>query len=275
MMTSMSRFVRPEPIDGSTRVVRLFDTAHVAHRACRTVRAGEASFDEVRDRVRRLARLSHPNLARVVAVGEEGGDLKVVTEWLPGGAFTAAGEASCAALLVGPAEALYALHREGLAHGHVEARSLVLDGDGLLRLVDGGVRDGSVHEDLVAFGALLEALYVGRPMPGRLARVAARAKRGGFGDARALADALRDASGEPTLRDRPEGDLPSEDARLVDTAVPVRLREASGPDDSRRWLLVLTLAFLVALLLVAAAGLLGWWVGMTAPPAVPVAPAVP
>ncbi|MCB9690083.1 MAG: hypothetical protein H6735_33890 [Alphaproteobacteria bacterium] len=263
----MQRFVRPEPIDGSTRVQRVFDTQHVAHRACRTVTPGEAAFDEIRDRLRRMAKVVHPHLAKIVAVGEESGELKVVTEWLPGGSI--ADHPDPGRLLVGVADALYALHREGLAHGHVHPRSLVFDGEGVIKLVDGGVCDGSVIEDLESFGAALKGLYAGRPMPAALATVAVQASAGAFGDAQELKLALEEAL---AMVPPPSDRSLEPDVHVVDTAPPVRDREIAENDEEpeTRWLLLLLLAGLLAVLLVLVAAVVGWFVGTGGPP--PAAP---
>ncbi|MCA9494535.1 MAG: protein kinase family protein, partial [Myxococcales bacterium] len=258
----MQRFVRPEPIDGSTRVQRVFDTQHVAHRACRTVSPGQGAFDEIRDRLRRMAKVTHPHLAKIVAIGEEEGELKVVTEWLPGGSI--AEHPDPGRLLVGVADALYALHREGLAHGHVHPRSLVFDGEGVLKLVDGGVCDGSVIEDLESFGAALKGLYAGRPMPAALATVAVQASTGAFGDAHELQLALEEAI---AMAPPPNDRSIEPDVHVVDTAPPVRVREVAENEEEpeTRWLLLLLLAGLLAVLLVLVAAVVGWFAGTGTP----------
>lgn len=250
----MGRFVRPEAIEGTSRVTRVFDQVHVVHRACRTVGADEGNLDDVRDRLRRLSRVSHPNLAKLVAVGEEGGRLMVVSEWLPGGQLGRSHIPNPGRLLPGVAEALYALHRHGLAHGSVSPSSFLLDGNDQVKLVDACVREGSVPEDIEAFGRAMEALYAGRELPPELAQVARDAREGRFGDATLLAQAVAAvcaelppvAGGDPT-----------------DVASPPRMTppppEEEDDDDERPLVFWLLLALLPAALLLWGALLAGWF----------------
>jgi hypothetical protein len=261
----MGRFVRPEAIEGTTRVTRVFDQVHVVHRACRTVEADGSSLDEVRDRLRRLSRVTHPHLAKLVAVGEEAGRLMVVSEWLPGGQLARSHIPNPGRLLPGVAEALYALHRHGLAHGRITARSFVLDGNQLVKLVDACVHEGSVPEDIEAFGVAMAELYAGREMPPELEQVARDAREGRFGDATLLAQAVQAVCAAlPPVSLEPDAAPPPAPPPVA--AAP----ESAEEEDERPLAFWLTLSLLPAVLLLWTALGAGWW--LRAPPSAPPGP---
>jgi hypothetical protein len=248
----MGRFVRPEAIEGTRAVTRVFDQVHVVHRACRTVDSADCNLDEARDRLRRLARVNHPHLAKLVAVGEESGRLMVVSEWLPGGQLGRSHIPNPGRLLPGVAEALYALHRHGLAHGGISAASFVLDGNNLVKLVDSCVREGSVPEDIEAFGAAMAALYEGRELPPELGQVARDAQEGRFGDATLLAQAVQAVCAAlPPVATTEEGPPPV----TAPVARPVEVEE----DEERPLAFWVLLALLPSVLLLWLALLVGWW----------------
>src|SRR5262249_17789984 len=95
--------------------------------------------DEFRQRFAAAAELQHPNLASTYEVLEINGRPAVLQEGLTGGPSSewpgvAAAPGGWSRLLAQAALALYTAHSAGLIHGHLDAASFVLAGDGVLKL---------------------------------------------------------------------------------------------------------------------------------------------
>src|SRR5262249_10285667 len=95
--------------------------------------------DEFRQRFAAAAELQHPNLASTYEVLEINGRPAVLQEWLTGVPSSewpglAAAPGVWYRLLAQAALALYTAHSAGLIHGHLDAASFVLAGDGVLKL---------------------------------------------------------------------------------------------------------------------------------------------
>ena len=130
----------------------------------RVVGAGGTVFDEVRARVERLSRLGEPALlvpSRVAMVRDD----QVVVAELPRDEYTLraivdargalrAGE--CVWWGMEAAQALSTLHRNGMAHGALDADAVIVTHGrvGLARLVDGSA-DANAADDVAALGRLL------------------------------------------------------------------------------------------------------------------------
>ncbi len=125
--------------------------------AIKVVRGTRAADEGLRERLRQeaqaAARLSHPRVAQVHALGFSGGHPYLVMELVCGEdmdvklrregridertALQAAGEV---------VEGLNALHRLGLTHGDIKPANIVLDADGAAKLVDFGLSGMSRHD---------------------------------------------------------------------------------------------------------------------------------
>lgn len=130
----------------------------------RVVGTGAADFDRVRLRVELLTRIGAASLIIPGRVTMARGDLVAVTEQarehhtlrsvLDARGALRAGE--CVWLGIAVADALAVLHKEGLAHGAIDAEAIVIDHGTvrLSRLVD-GADDASAEGDIEALGRLL------------------------------------------------------------------------------------------------------------------------
>ena len=115
----------------------------------------------VRNRVARLAALSHPHLVRVGPVIElSGGGLVVLQQEVRGADLRTvrAGRGDWSAgevvtVVVPLAEALAVLHAAGLAHGDVAPGNVVIDADGRPVLVDVVCSDGPTERGTPGFAA--------------------------------------------------------------------------------------------------------------------------
>ena len=168
--------------------------------AIKIVRAARAAEGSLRKRLsqeaRAAARLSHPCVAQVYALGFSNGHPYLVMELVQGEDMDAKlrrekqiDERTALHLASEVAEGLLALHREGLTHGDIKPANIVLDRDGKAKLVDFGLsgmarRDAaggilgtphyvapeslrgapdSSHTDLYSLGATLYHLLSGQP----------------------------------------------------------------------------------------------------------------
>ncbi|MBV9867506.1 MAG: protein kinase [Abitibacteriaceae bacterium] len=95
----------------------------------------------------RAVQLAHPNLGRLLEMGEEEGTLFLVSEWLPGASletrlrrapFT---RAEIVADVQQIAEALSYLHQNGALHGDLRPRQVLAAADGTLKLTDANLAD--------------------------------------------------------------------------------------------------------------------------------------
>ena len=174
------------------------DSAHGGvERALRVIDTTPARAAALRARVREAARLTHPHLARWVAVGEEEGKVLLAREWLPGPALRPGMEPRAAARALLPVlDALAHAHWHDLHHGAVRPSCLVRDGAGRVMLTDLGLAaHGSTAGDLRAVADTLEALAPSLPAP--LAAVVASTHAGAYPTARDLQEALKRALAVP------------------------------------------------------------------------------
>ncbi|HEX8235095.1 MAG TPA: protein kinase [Abditibacteriaceae bacterium] len=119
--------------------------------------------------VDRMAKLSHPNLARLWEVGEEEGTLFLVTEWLPGQNLEQRlrrapfGRAEALSFTRQIAEALHYLHQNGAVHGDLRPRHVGAAADGSLKLTDAGLYESFVAAGLAPMDVMEEAVYYTAP----------------------------------------------------------------------------------------------------------------
>jgi DNA repair exonuclease SbcCD ATPase subunit len=152
-------------------VYRVFDPRRGREAVLRHL--GEAEMqdavrpDEFRQRFAAVAAVSHPHLAATLEVLEVAGRPAVLQEWLtglPGGDWPAltAVPGVWYRLLCQAALGLHTLHQAGLAHGHLDAGSVLLTADGTVKLCGAGepawlraappADEGDAAADLAALG---------------------------------------------------------------------------------------------------------------------------
>lgn len=116
---------------------------------------------------RLLARLDHPGIVRLLDAGEEDGAPWIVTEALPGGSLADLGRqppVRALALAARVAHALAHAHAAGVVHRDLKPSNVLLDAQGLPRVVDFGLaRDAARTGDLTGSGALLGSLGFAAP----------------------------------------------------------------------------------------------------------------
>ncbi|MBX2797110.1 MAG: hypothetical protein KTR31_05565 [Myxococcales bacterium] len=166
------RFVDEEPIEGTSTVVRVWDNQFSLARASRALRDLLAEdWDVVRERVRVLSRLRHPALPQLVAIGDRQGVLCLVEEWVEGRSLDAIVSEDgplpfpeVQKLLEPVVDALVLVHSMGIAHGGVDAHSVLRDQVGAPMLVGVGAHSADLQHD-VADLALLLSEVIQAPMP--------------------------------------------------------------------------------------------------------------
>lgn len=122
---------------------------------CR-VASGDANCSRAIAEGKLLAALDHPGLVRVFDAGEFDGRPYLVLEYVPGKnleqffARQQPGASESARLVSEVAQALAYAHRQGVVHGDVTPRNIMIDAEGRARLIDFGLarlehiwRDGS------------------------------------------------------------------------------------------------------------------------------------
>ena len=167
-----ARFVDEEPIPGTQTVVRVWDAQHALSRASRSLtELLPEDWDEARERVRVLSRLRHPALPQLVAVGEQEGVLRLVEEWVEGTSLDrrVADDGplpfdEVRDIMAPVLDALVLAHSIGMAHGGVDAHSILVDQVGSPMLVGMGSHTADLQHD-VADLALLLSEVVQAPMP--------------------------------------------------------------------------------------------------------------
>ena len=113
------------------------------------------SVHGLKQKFRALSALSHPNLVRLYELVGGGHGWYLLMEHVRGEVLADAQTAR--AVLPGVLEALWAMHRAGLVHGHLDLGS-VLVRDGRARLTAGQLSEGDPAQDLQQLGVLLGTL---------------------------------------------------------------------------------------------------------------------
>jgi len=98
------------------------------------------------DEARIVSKLHHPNIVPIHDAGEQGGDLYLVFEYVDGGTLQdvlrAGGgmaPARAANLMRQVADALAQAHAQGIIHRDLKPSNILLDGDGMPRVMDFGI----------------------------------------------------------------------------------------------------------------------------------------
>jgi serine/threonine protein kinase len=123
--------------------------------------------ERLRREARAAARLDHPNIARVLDLGEHDGRPYLVMELLEGESLAgrndragpmAPGEA--ARVVAAVADALQAAHRAGVVHRDVEPGNVFLTAEGEVKVLDFGVASAAGEADLTTGDLLGTAAYL-------------------------------------------------------------------------------------------------------------------
>ncbi len=145
--------------------------------ALKTVPSGGEPPDEIKDRLSKVGRiLNHlelPNVGRIFEVFEDSGSLYVAREYIKGRPLSIhlseAGPAPPAEVRERAAKVLNSLdavHGKGVFHGHLTPDNLILDENGVLKIVDlsvsrPGTPEGDLRGDLAGVARVLLALSEG------------------------------------------------------------------------------------------------------------------
>jgi serine/threonine-protein kinase len=123
--------------------------------------------ERLRREARAAARLAHPNIARVLDLGEEGGRPYLVMELLEGESLAArlsrAGAmapAEAAEVVAAVAGALEAAHRAGVVHRDVKPGNVFLTSDGEVKVLDFGIASAAGEAALTTGDLLGTAAYL-------------------------------------------------------------------------------------------------------------------
>jgi eukaryotic-like serine/threonine-protein kinase len=123
--------------------------------------------ERLRREARAAARLDHPNIARVLDLGEHDGRPYLVMELLEGESLagridragpTAPGEA--ARVVAAVADALQAAHRAGVVHRDVKPGNVFLTAEGEVKVLDFGIASAAGEADLTTGDLLGTAAYL-------------------------------------------------------------------------------------------------------------------
>ena len=206
-------------------VYRVFDPRHGCEAVLRHLAEAEMQDavhpDEFRQRFAALAALRHPHLLTTLEVLELAGRPAVLQEWLsglPSGDWPALAAVPGVwyRLLCQTTLGLHTLHQAGLAHGRLDAGSILLTAEGTVKLCGAGEPawlrvppsedEGDVAADLAALGAVaaawLELAQSARgprpkPLPASLQAVLARLRgEPGYATAGELLEELERASSD-------------------------------------------------------------------------------
>jgi eukaryotic-like serine/threonine-protein kinase len=123
--------------------------------------------ERLRREARAVARLDHPNIARVLDLGEHDGRPYLVMELLEGESLAgridragpmAPGEA--ARVVAAVADALQAAHRAGVVHRDVKPGNVFLTAEGEVKVLDFGIASAAGEADLTTGDLLGTAAYL-------------------------------------------------------------------------------------------------------------------
>jgi serine/threonine-protein kinase len=164
----LSRYHLREPLGsgGMSCVYRAYDPVLDREVAIKLLPAELARDAVLRERfheeARALARVEHPNLIRIFAIGREGLVSYYAMELITGlslkEVLAASGRLTVAealAVLGQALDALEAVHQAGIVHRDLKPGNLMLDASGRVVLMDFGLARRAERQDLTAAGAVL------------------------------------------------------------------------------------------------------------------------
>lgn len=151
---------------GRTASVRLIAPAIASDPAKRAALIADASA---------AAAVSHPSVAALYDVIDEGDELALAQEHVEGKTLAATlggtplNPRLATAIAIQIADGLAELHAAGLSHGGIDAAHVAINPRGQAKLLDAGLRhwlepDRPASDDLAALGALIESM-TGRGLP--------------------------------------------------------------------------------------------------------------
>jgi eukaryotic-like serine/threonine-protein kinase len=123
--------------------------------------------ERLRREARAAARLDHPNIARVLDLGEQDGRPYLVMELLEGESLAARidrdgpmATAEAARVVAAVADALEAAHRAGVVHRDVKPGNVFLTSDGTVKVLDFGIASAAGEATLTTGDLLGTAAYL-------------------------------------------------------------------------------------------------------------------
>jgi eukaryotic-like serine/threonine-protein kinase len=123
--------------------------------------------ERLRREARAAGRLEHPNIARVLDLGEDGGRPYLVMELLEGESLAerisrdgAMAPAEAARVVAAVADALEAAHRAGVVHRDVKPGNVFLGADGSVKVLDFGIASAAGEAALTTGDLIGTAAYL-------------------------------------------------------------------------------------------------------------------
>src|SRR5262245_53738666 len=129
-----------------------------------------ARRDRLIREARAQARITHPNVGHIYFIGEEAGRLYFAMEYV-------AGETLAARVAAGPlpvddalsvvrsaALGLREAQRHGITHRDIKPSNLMVDGHGMVKVLDFGLAAGSLEAGAVASGPVAQTSFAGTPL---------------------------------------------------------------------------------------------------------------
>jgi predicted Ser/Thr protein kinase len=168
------RIEKPLGAGGMGEVYLATDLALDRPVAIKVLPAGVARDPARRDRLvreaRAQARITHPNVGHIYFIGEESGRLYFAMEYV-------AGETLAARLAAGPlavddalamvrsaALGLREAQRHGITHRDIKPSNLMIDGHGMVKVLDFGLAAGSLDEGAAHVGPVAQTSFAGTPL---------------------------------------------------------------------------------------------------------------
>jgi uncharacterized RDD family membrane protein YckC len=166
------RIERPLGAGGMGEVYLATDLALERPVAIKVLPEGSARNASHRDRLvreaRAQARVNHPNVGHIYFIGEEAGRLYFAMEYVAGDTLASrVGQGPIAiddalAMIRSAALGLREAHRNGITHRDIKPSNLMIDGHGMVKVLDFGLAAGALGE--VADGPVAQTSLAGTPL---------------------------------------------------------------------------------------------------------------